>query len=233
MGDRVSISFVQGNEESPVLFSHWGGMGFVQRAQAYAAELVSRKSDSQFSPLDRLEPATVMVDFIREETKFLEEVAGDLYIARTEAEGDNSDNGHHQIALPMKVMLALMVLLWSTVAQAEQVRPHFSRAELCRDQEGCILDEGMLDKLEALRVRVGRPVVITSGFRSREHNAEVGGVKDSLHMTGQAVDLKVPGMAPAQVAEVAAAVGFDGIGTYDRHVHVSVGREGRWTGKSK
>ena len=35
MGDRVSISFKNGSEESVALFSHWGGLDFVKTAEKY------------------------------------------------------------------------------------------------------------------------------------------------------------------------------------------------------
>ena len=50
-------------------------------------------------PLDRLEPGTVMVDFIREYTKDLKIVNSNYYLAKSDEEGDNSDNGHWTIDL--------------------------------------------------------------------------------------------------------------------------------------
>lgn len=44
MGDRVSVSFVNGDDESVALFSHWGGMDFVKQARAYAQELVEQRT---------------------------------------------------------------------------------------------------------------------------------------------------------------------------------------------
>lgn len=112
MGDRASVSFsniptgfkgepVEGAERefSPVLFSHWGGMDFVNEAYRYARELKARVKGKQFNPLDRLEPGTVMVDFIRHITKGEEVIESNLYLGRTQDDGDNSDNGHHDIAL--------------------------------------------------------------------------------------------------------------------------------------
>jgi len=45
--------------------------------------------------------------------------------------------------------------------------------------------------LQPLRDHLGKPVHITSGYRSREVNAKVGGSKSSAHMRGLAVDCKV------------------------------------------
>jgi|TARA_Y100000310_G_C20539756_1_gene742635 hypothetical protein len=101
MGNRVSISFRNNKvpdfmQESVALFSHWGGMQFVKEAQAHADTL---PRDSNVAPLDRLEPNTVMVDFIRHITKDKDHVRSDLYLGATPEDGDNSDNGHHLIDL--------------------------------------------------------------------------------------------------------------------------------------
>jgi len=102
MGDRVSISFVKDDWESPTLFSHWGGIEFVEYALQYAIDLVKRKKGTTVTPLDRLEPQTVLVDFIRHITKNEKEINSDLYLGRDFNDGDNSDNGHYQIILPDK-----------------------------------------------------------------------------------------------------------------------------------
>ncbi len=102
MGDRVSIAFKYDKETSVVLFSHWGGMDFVKRAKQYLKELkeyIKTKDKRICQPLDRLEPQTVMIDFIRWETKDMDRVESDLYLGATENDGDNSDNGHHNIKL--------------------------------------------------------------------------------------------------------------------------------------
>jgi len=117
MGDRVSIRFVKGTEnDSPVLFSHWGGREFARAAQDYAdalsvwarEDLASGKGISD--PLHRLEPRTVTVDFIYQLGRSGyagERVTGDLYLERTEFDGDNSDNGHFDIELAVDTGLPL------------------------------------------------------------------------------------------------------------------------------
>ena len=47
--------------------------------------------------------------------------------------------------------------------------------------------------LEPLRVAMNEPIKIGSGFRSEKLNDAVGGVKNSQHMKGQAVDLCIDG----------------------------------------
>ena len=100
MGDRVSISFIKGTQESVALFNHWGGEQFAEDAKEYATILTNER-EGGFEPLDRFEPDTVMVDFIRHLTKDMPRVASSLYLGKDEGDGDNSDNGHFRITLPI------------------------------------------------------------------------------------------------------------------------------------
>jgi hypothetical protein len=100
MGARISIQFSKGKEKSPVLFRHWGGEEFGIEAKTYVKKLKKEiKNNNGCTPLDRLEPNTVMVDFIREVTKDMDRVDSDLYLGLDENDGDNSDYGHHIISL--------------------------------------------------------------------------------------------------------------------------------------
>lgn len=49
--------------------------------------------------------------------------------------------------------------------------------------------------LEPLRQHIGKPVVISSGYRCPKLNAAVGGVSNSQHMKGEAADLRIPTLA--------------------------------------
>ncbi len=57
--------------------------------------------------------------------------------------------------------------------------------------------------LEVLRERSGGSIRINSGYRSPQLNRKIGGVKNSNHLTGCAVDIRVTGMEQAkQYAEI-------------------------------
>ena len=79
--------------------------------------------------------------------------------------------------------------------------------------------------LQVLRDEVKKPIKITSGYRSPEHNAKVGGVKSSRHITGEAADFKIEGYTPKQVAAIiekliaAGKMQEGGLGTYSTWVH--------------
>lgn len=106
----------------------------------------------------------------------------------------------------------------------DRLRKNFKRREFGHaGNEAPVMDEAFLDKLQAFRERVGRPVRITSGRRTAARNARVGGVPDSEHLFGRAVDLQVDGMRPSALRRMAEEVGFTGIGIYKQHLHVDTG----------
>ena len=45
--------------------------------------------------------------------------------------------------------------------------------------------------LEPLRQHLGKPIIVTSGYRSKELNKAVGGVENSQHLVGEAADLLI------------------------------------------
>ena len=96
MGNRISISFSNKDYgESVVLFSHWDGMDFLESALKYIEDLKNNIDNNGYTPLDRLEPNTIMLDFI---VKTLgDKVEANYYLGKNENDGDNSDNGHFKI----------------------------------------------------------------------------------------------------------------------------------------
>ena len=57
----------------------------------------------------------------------------------------------------------------------------------------------VLNVLDPLRARTGRPIIITSGYRSQRVNELVGGSKTSQHLLGKAADIHVQGYTPQQM----------------------------------
>jgi hypothetical protein len=80
--------------------------------------------------------------------------------------------------------------------------------------------------LEQVKKAVGgKPVMINSGFRSKQVNDSVGSKDSSQHRIGCAADIRVPGMTPRQVVDacIAARVPFDQIILeFDAWTHISV-----------
>lgn len=71
---------------------------------------------------------------------------------------------------------------------------HFSPSEF-RCRCGCgagmeRMDPGFLAMLEEARELAGIPFVLSSAYRCPKHNRAVGGVEDSAHVRGYAVDIR-------------------------------------------
>lgn len=60
----------------------------------------------------------------------------------------------------------------------------------------------VLNVLDPLRAMIGRPIIITSGYRSKRVNELVGGSIFSQHMSGKAADIHVQGYTPEQMEMV-------------------------------
>lgn len=99
------------------------------------------------------------------------------------------------------------------------------------------IDPRLLDLLTALRggLNTEAPFQVISGYRSPETNEMLrrtteGVAGNSLHLQGQAIDIRIPGRSLAAVHRTALALQMGGVGYYPRSdfVHVDVGRVRRW-----
>lgn len=126
-----------------------------------------------------------------------------------------------------------------------QLSPHFSLSEFTRSQAAVrlgrevVVEAGSevfgnlgrlcLTVLEPLRIIVGEPVVILSGFRPEWLNSLVGGSRTSDHLLGLAADLVVPGRTPLEVCELVRGAGLpfrQCIHEFGRWCHLSAPRAG-------
>lgn len=79
--------------------------------------------------------------------------------------------------------------------------------------------------LDPARERLGMPIIVNSGYRCPKHNAEVGGVKNSQHMKGEAADIRCEDNE--QLKRLIKEQGvFDQMIVYPTFVHVSYKRVG-------
>ena len=92
-----------------------------------------------------------------------------------------------------------------------------------------VLDNLLLlitDCLQPLRNFIGKPVIVTSGYRCKTLNdlPTIRGAKNSDHLKGCAADIIVPGMTPKQVIEKVLASGIEYkqvINEYNCWTHIS------------
>jgi hypothetical protein len=71
----------------------------------------------------------------------------------------------------------------------------------------------------------GKPIMINSGFRSKQVNDSVGSKDTSQHRIGCAADIRVPGMTPNEVVQalMKSDIGYDQlIREFDSWTHISV-----------
>ena len=109
--------------------------------------------------------------------------------------------------------------------------PDFSPAEIaCRGTGRLKLHPAALDRLQALRDRLGKPLIVRSAYRSPEHNRAVGGAPGSKHMEGTAFDIAMSNHDPAAFEAAARAAGFLGFGHYPRSgfMHIDIGPARSW-----
>ena len=93
-----------------------------------------------------------------------------------------------------------------------------------------LINEPALDKLQALRDRLGKPLIVRSAYRSPEHNRAVGGATRSKHMDGAAFDIAMANHDPVAFEAAALQVGFLGFGFYPRSgfMHIDLGPARQW-----
>lgn len=86
------------------------------------------------------------------------------------------------------------------------------------------IDTDLVKLLQNIRDHFGKALTISSGYRSAEYNASVGGSRSSYHTKGQAADITVSGVNPVIVGMYAETLEAGGIGLYSYYnggfVHV-------------
>ena len=100
------------------------------------------------------------------------------------------------------------------------------------------LDPRLFDLLHDLAAALGRPeteIDIVCGYRTPWSNeflrrTSSGVASHSLHMLGQAIDIRIPGVSTTELRDAALELGRGGVGYYPQShfVHVDVGRVRRW-----
>ena len=128
---------------------------------------------------------------------------------------DLTDGGSYQVA---------------SLSGLARLAPNGLRVQRDSVETACFPRElvGLLHRIES---RFGKPVVVTSGYRSPSHNRAVNGARRSQHMGCQAADIIVPDVDRFAVAQyVRSLPERGGVGTYCNTVaiHVDVGPKRDW-----
>ncbi|MCB0743079.1 MAG: peptidase M15 [Ignavibacteriae bacterium] len=88
---------------------------------------------------------------------------------------------------------------------------------------GVLMSSEILNMLDNARELANIPFIITSGYRTAFHNKKIGGVKNSSHLRGLAVDIKADNSRDRFLIVCALLqVGFARIGIKDNIIHCDI-----------
>jgi zinc D-Ala-D-Ala carboxypeptidase len=105
--------------------------------------------------------------------------------------------------------------------------PNFSAKEFqCQHCGADGVKEALVDKLQQMRTKYGKPMRITSGYRCPKHPIEVKKSVPGAHALGLAADVGVEGAAAHEILKLAFELGFTGIGVQQkgtgRFIHLDI-----------
>ena len=90
-------------------------------------------------------------------------------------------------------------------------------------------------ELQKLRDSIGQSIRVNSGYRSPNHNANIGGSPKSQHLLGKAADIYVKGMSIGYLHETIEhlieeeILNIKGLGRYNNFIHIDIReKKARW-----
>jgi uncharacterized protein YcbK (DUF882 family) len=91
---------------------------------------------------------------------------------------------------------------------------------------GQLMDPELLDMIDKAREIYGKPIHVTSGYRTEDHNRKVGGVDSSSHLKGLAIDVAcVRSNDRFEMLTALIEVGFNRIGVASTFIHVDIDKD--------
>ena len=91
---------------------------------------------------------------------------------------------------------------------------------------GQLMNKEFLEILDEVREDYGKPMHITSGYRTEAHNKEVGGKKNSSHLKGLAVDVACTTSRDRfELVRLFLEYGITRIGIADTFIHIDIDDE--------
>lgn len=109
--------------------------------------------------------------------------------------------------------------------------PNFSKEEFdCQETGENEMKPEFMEKLQELRGKYNKPMIISSGFRSVNHSIERRKPKSGSHTTGLACDISVSGSDAFKIVSLAFELGFTGVGINqkgsNRFIHLDIAKIG-------
>ena len=91
---------------------------------------------------------------------------------------------------------------------------------------GQLMDPKLLEMIDEAREIYGKPIHVTSGYRTETHNRKVGGVSSSSHLKGLAIDVAcVKSDDRFEMLTALLEVGFNRIGVAGTFIHVDIDKD--------
>jgi uncharacterized protein YcbK (DUF882 family) len=91
---------------------------------------------------------------------------------------------------------------------------------------GQLMSKELLEILDEVREDYGKPIVITSGYRTEAHNVEADGKKNSSHLKGLAVDVACTESRDRfELVRLFLEYGITRIGIADTFIHIDIDDE--------
>ena len=165
-------------------------------------------------------------------------VAGGLMVPGAKLAGAATEGARELEFHSLHTGESLRVVYWEgghyiadSLAEIDHVLRDFRTGDVHR------IDPALLDLVHRVRrvMDCERPVHVISGYRSPATNAMLarrsnGVAKNSLHVKGMAIDLRLPDRALADLRAAALALAGGGVGYYPKSdfVHMDTGRVRAW-----
>lgn len=100
------------------------------------------------------------------------------------------------------------------------------------------MDTGLIATIDWIQKYLGQygytqPIQVTSGYRSPRTNAATeGAAKNSQHVLGKALDIRIPGLSAEYLGQLLKWLSQGGVGIYEdkNFVHLDTGRVRSWEG---
>lgn len=118
----------------------------------------------------------------------------------------------------------------ASAAGLARLAPNGLHTQTDRVEVDCFKPQ-LVRMLKSVERHYGRPVVVTSGYRSPKHNRRIGGASGSRHTSCEAADIQIEGVSKWQLAKYLRSMpGRGGVGTYchTESVHIDVGNTRDW-----
>jgi len=94
------------------------------------------------------------------------------------------------------------------------------------DDSGKKVSNELISMLDVARKKYGKSISINSGYRTRDHNAKVGGTPNSSHLKGLAADIKcVNSTDRFKLEGILREVGFKRIGIGETFIHIDIDKD--------